>query len=78
MKTRKIVSVAMAGLMATSALAACKQNGVGGTKEFSSFFCTPATVETIMRSRALSLRRSALAVRRHGSQVRMQVRLSVY
>ncbi|MBP5297823.1 MAG: sugar ABC transporter substrate-binding protein [Lachnospiraceae bacterium] len=46
MKTRKIVSVAMAGLMATSAIAACnKTPGAAGAKEFSSFFCTTATVE---------------------------------
>ena len=46
MKTRKIVSAAMAGLMATSAFAACnKVTGQGGAIEFSSFFCTTATVE---------------------------------
>ena len=45
MKTRKVVSVAMAALMASSALTACKKEGAEGAKEFSSFFCTPATVE---------------------------------
>ena len=47
MQTRKVVSVAMAALMGASALTACSQNGpaAGGTKEFSSFFCTPATTE---------------------------------
>lgn len=47
MQTKKVVSVAMATLMGATALTACGGNGpvAGGTKEFSSFFCVPATVE---------------------------------
>ena len=43
MKTRKIVSVALAALMVSSAVAACKTGGAGGVKEFSSFFAATAT-----------------------------------